>query len=151
MERDFLASGNTFLSIFQTFLSVIYADTRHICQLFPLLVETNPQFWPMKTDFLASGNHFLPISQICSKIPSIGRSFSISWKYVLNESFITVSCKEFSVQWKQYFSFRFFWKPLLQLEGGQVFFTKNLISARRNRFLQFFSDTDSNGSVIFVQ
>ena len=40
MEKDFLASGNTFLSIFQTFLSVIYADTRHICQLFPLLVET---------------------------------------------------------------------------------------------------------------
>ena len=49
------------------------------------------------------------------------------------------------------FSFRFFWEPLLQLEGGQDFFTKNLISARRNRFLQFFSDTDSNGSVILVQ
>ena len=49
------------------------------------------------------------------------------------------------------FSFRFFWKPLLQLEGGQDFFAKNLISARRNRFLQFFSDTDSNGSVILVQ
>ena len=47
-------------------------------------------------------------------------------------------------------SFTFFWKPLLQLEGGQ-YFKENLIFARRKRFVQFFSDTDSNGSSFSVQ
>ena len=48
------------------------------------------------------------------------------------------------------FSFKFFWKPLLQLEGGQ-YLNKNLISARGSHFLQSFSDTDSNGNSFSVQ
>ena len=35
--------------------------------------------------------------------------------------------------------------------GRPIFKKENLISARRNRFLQFFSDTDSNGSSFSVQ
>ena len=46
-------------------------------------------------------------------------------------------------------SFTFFWKPLLQLEGGQ-FFKENLVSARGNHFLHFFPDTDLNGSSFSV-
>ena len=38
-------------------------------------------------------------------------------------------------------SFIFFWKPLLQLEGGQQYLQKKFISARGNRFLHFSSDT----------
>ena len=34
MKSNFLANGNTFLSIFQTFLPVIYADTIYLCQFF---------------------------------------------------------------------------------------------------------------------
>ena len=34
-------------------------------------------------------------------------------------------------------SFTYFWKPLLQLEGGQ-YLRKCLISARENRFFPFF-------------
>ena len=47
-------------------------------------------------------------------------------------------------------SFTFFWKPLLQQEGGQ--YLKKKLSAGGNRFLQFvFSDTDSNESSFSVQ
>ena len=45
---------------------------------------------------------------------------------------------------KDILPFRFFWKVLLQLQGGQ-YILKNIITARGNRFLQHFSDTDSNG------
>ena len=47
-------------------------------------------------------------------------------------------------------SFTYFWKPLLQLEGGQ-YLKKCLISARENRFLRFFSGSTSNGSSFWVQ
>ena len=78
VERDFLATH--LLSIFQTFMLVF---------------------------FLSSGNVFLKRilhsgqwKTFCfniSNIPSIGSSFSISWKYILNESFITASGNGFSV------------------------------------------------------
>ena len=49
-------------------------------------------------------------------------------------------------------SFRFLWKPLLQLEGSHHFL-KNLISTtvEETVFLNIFSDTDSNGSSFSVQ
>ena len=34
VEGDFLTNGNFFWSIFQTFLPVLYANTRHLCQFF---------------------------------------------------------------------------------------------------------------------
>ena len=43
------------------------------------------------------------------------------------------------------FSFRFFWKPLLQLEGDQ--YLKKVLFMLEEPFSSiFFSDTDSNGS-----
>ena len=46
------------------------------------------------------------------------------------------------------FSFTFFWKPLLQLEGDQYLKT-NLISARRNRFCYFFFQILIRMEVVF--
>ena len=41
VERDiFWVVETLFLSTFQTFLPVIYSDARHLCQLFPRLMET---------------------------------------------------------------------------------------------------------------
>ena len=71
----------------------------------------NSSFWPV--EFILF--HFF-------KYPSIGNSFSISWKYILNESFTTESGNGFSFQCEQcFFIYMLFLKPLLQLEGGQYF------------------------------
>ena len=57
---------------------------------------------------------------------------------------------DFLFSGKDVLLFKFFLKPLLQLEGGQ-YVLKNIISATGNRFLQFFSDTDSNRSSFSIQ
>ena len=89
-----------------------------------------------------------PFCSNISSIPSI-------WKHLLEIYFKRIL---YYSQWERIFCLveaiflfiHFFWKPLLQLEGGQ-YFLKNLISARGNRFYQFFSDTDSNGSRFSLQ
>ena len=67
-----------------------------------------------------------PLCSNISNIPSTGSSFSISCKYILNESLITASGNGFSVQLKRYSLIHKFQKPLLQLEGGQ-YLRKNLL------------------------
>ena len=159
----FLLVETHFLSIFQTFLPVIYADTRHLCQFFSRRVET--YFWK-ESFILASGNGFSgQWKTFCSNnssAPSIGSGSSISWKYILNESFITVTGNKFSVLWRRYSFYSFihiFLETIIANRGRPVFTiitkkktVKRKPKAKGNRFLHFiFSDTYSNGSSFSVQ
>ena len=80
---------------------------------------------------------------------SVGSSFPILWKYILNKSFITASDNEFSVWWKRYSFIHIFWNHYCNYRGVNIY--KSLISASGNRFLHFFSETDSNGSSFLFQ
>ena len=74
-----LASGNTFFIYFSGISAID---------------SFSPVYWKrglLEPDFLASENHFVLNAR------SIGSAFSIYWKYVLNESFITASGNGFSV------------------------------------------------------
>ena len=102
----------------------------------------------METDFLVSGNHFAPISQVSLPLEAVFPSFENVFE--MNPLLQPVAT-DFLFSGNDILSFTFFWKPLLQLEGSQYLKKQNLISARRNRFLQGFSDTDSNGSSFSVQ
>ena len=80
----------------------------------------------METDFLASGNHFVSISQI----------------FIINNPLLQQMATDFLFSGNDVFSFPLFWNH----QCNYI----NLISARGNRFLQFFLDTDSNGSSFSV-
>ena len=85
-----------------------------------------------------------------SNIPSIESSFSIPWKYILNESFTTAIGNGFSFKWKRCSFIHIFVQTIIAIRRRPIFL-KNLVSAGRNRLLYFFSDTDSNGSSFLVQ
>ena len=110
----------------------------------------------METDYRFRKNHcfylsFLPKSRNnysfqwkpfyynMSNMPSIGSSFSISWKCILNESFITTSGNGFSVYWKQYSFIQIFLETIIAIRGKPIFLKKSYICyCSRDRFVQFF-------------
>ena len=72
-------------------------------------------------------------------------------KYISNESFIKACvAMDFLLSGNDILSFTFFWKLLLQLEGGQSL-QKILFLLEETVFFSFFLDTDSNGSSFSVQ
>ena len=77
----------------------------------------NSLFWLVKTDFLGSPNHFF---SNLSNILSTGSSFSISWMYILNKSFITVSGNGFLFNGNNILSFIFsLFETIVLLERNQ--------------------------------
>ena len=77
----------------------------------------NSLFWLVKTDFLGSPNHFF---SNLSNILSTGSSFSISWMYILNKSFITVSGNGFLFNGNNILSFIFsLFQTIVPLERNQ--------------------------------
>ena len=72
----------------------------------------------METDFLASGNHFAPIFQISFLLEA---AFYISWRYILQESFITASGNGFSVFWEWYSFIHIFFEAIIAIRGRPMF------------------------------
>ena len=89
----------------------------------------------METDFSVSGNHFVPISPIFLPLEAVFPP----GKYLLNESFITVSGKGFPVYWKRYSFIQIFLETIIAI-GARPIFKKNLISAtvEETVFINFF-------------
>ena len=84
-----------------------------------------------------------------SNILSTGSSFSISSKYVLNESLTTVSCNGFLFKWNDILSFIFsFFETTMPLEGDE--YLKKSYSCSWKLSSLTFWDTDSNGSSLLV-
>ena len=76
----------------------------------------------LEIDFLANGNHFVSISQ---KLFPLGAPFSIFWNNIPNKSLLQSVATDFLFSGNDILSFTFFWKPLLQLAGGQ--YLKNIL------------------------
>ena len=111
METGCLSSGNHFFLIFRYSWQFKLFST--YCKF---IFTTNPLFWLVETDFLANENHFVPVPQI-----SFLSSFSISWKYILNESFTTASGNGFSVWWERYSFIHIFFETITAIRGRPIF------------------------------
>ena len=78
------------------------------------------------------------------KYPFHWKQFFISWKYILSESFITVSGNGFSFQWRRYsFIHIFFGNHYCNQREAKVFKTSCIC---QKKLLSFFSGIDSNES-----
>ena len=99
----------------------------------------------METDFLASGNHFVPIAQISFLLevvfPSRGNMF-------LTNPLLRPVATDFLFNGNNILSFIFFLKSLLPSERDQ--YLKRSYFCWWKQFSLNFSDTDSNGSSLFV-
>ena len=147
VESDFLASENS--SFYR--LSEISAHDLCRCQTFMPVYFSSSENVVLK-QILHSGHWkriFRLVETICSNIsniPSIGSSFSVSWKYILNESYITATGNGFSVCWKRYSFIQIFLESIIAIKRKPIFFKKILfLLLQRKPFSStFFSDTDSN-------
>ena len=96
----------------------------------------------LKQILLASGNGFSgqwkPFRSNISNISSIGSSFYTSWKYILNESFITASDNGFPVYWKRYSFIQIFLETITAFGGRSIFKKILFLLLRGNCFLLFF-------------